>query len=105
MLVDILILTPLVVDPRSAVGMPGRAGPLCRSRFWTLIVTINVQKRLRHSGPARPGIPTALLGSTTKGVKMRISTSIPTRDQTIAAIEALDLGPIKFKACCKEDGY
>ena len=36
---------------------------------------------------------------------MRISTSIPTRDQTIEAIEALDLGPIKFKACCKEDGY
>lgn len=28
-----------------------------------------------------------------------------TQEQTIAAIEALDLTPIKFKACRKEDGY
>ncbi|HWT21493.1 MAG TPA: hypothetical protein VN280_21550 [Variovorax sp.] len=33
------------------------------------------------------------------------STQSKTLEQTIAAIEALDLTPIKFKACRKEDGY
>jgi hypothetical protein len=36
---------------------------------------------------------------------MNLSTPTKTLDQTIAAIEALDLGPIKFKANRKEDGY
>jgi hypothetical protein len=36
---------------------------------------------------------------------MTHSTQRKTLDQTIAAIEALDLTPIKFKACRKEDGY
>jgi len=36
---------------------------------------------------------------------MNLSTHTKTLDQTIAAIEALDLGPIKFKAARKEDGY
>ena len=33
------------------------------------------------------------------------STQCRTLEQTIAAIEGLDLTPIKFKACRKEDGY
>jgi hypothetical protein len=33
------------------------------------------------------------------------STQRKTLEQTIAAIEAIDLTPIKFKACRKEDGY
>ncbi|WP_242630876.1 glycine-rich domain-containing protein [Variovorax paradoxus] len=33
------------------------------------------------------------------------STQGKTLEQTIAAIEGLDLAPIKFKACRKEDGY
>ncbi|MDH6170850.1 hypothetical protein M2282_006030 [Variovorax boronicumulans] len=33
------------------------------------------------------------------------STQCRTQEQTIAAIEGLDLTPIKFKACRKEDGY
>jgi len=36
---------------------------------------------------------------------MTHSTQRKTLDQTIAAIEALDLTPIKFKACRQEDGY
>jgi hypothetical protein len=36
---------------------------------------------------------------------MKLSTATKTLDQTIAAIEALDLGPIKFKATRSEDGY
>jgi hypothetical protein len=36
---------------------------------------------------------------------MTISTHGKTLDQTIAAIQALDLSPIKFKTTCKEDGY
>lgn len=36
---------------------------------------------------------------------MTCSTHSRTLDQTIAAIEALDLTPIKFKATCSEDGY
>jgi hypothetical protein len=36
---------------------------------------------------------------------MTCSTHSKTLDQTIAAIQALDLTPIKFKATCKEDGY
>lgn len=36
---------------------------------------------------------------------MTRSTHNKTLDQTIAAIQALDLTPIKFKATCTEDGY
>lgn len=36
---------------------------------------------------------------------MTLSTHGKTLDQTIAAIQALDLTPIKFKTTCKEDGY